>query len=133
MSTTKQHIIRERLAHHAALETLRAAGCTTSGIDLWRKLCRIERQAHNATTAQCNGAAYGSQPFREEEAWEEFVGEIKRKVAAVFGHSGTLPGFFVNGDARGMALKLDPERCTIPHGMCSDMGGYGILAAEINN
>jgi hypothetical protein len=149
MSTTKtekkDRTTARRAAHHAALETLRAPGCRTSGAAIWKRLRRIEDRAHDAATAQCNGAHYGTQPFRPDwhedgsggtaarpTSWEVFSESIRDEVAAIFG--GTLPaGFAFNQDCRGYALKLRPEKCTVPVGMSTDWGGNGILAAEIND
>lgn len=137
---TKPHVIRARAAHYSALETLNPG---KPGIQIWRKLRRIESEAHDSTTAQCNGAAYAGQPFRpgwhpdgsegtpeNPTPWEIYHASVLARVAAVFG--GTLPaGFLFNTDCRGYALKLDPERVTLPEGIHRDAGGYGILAPEI--
>ena len=112
---------------------------------LWKRLRRIEARAHDAATAQCNGETYGSQPFRPDwhedgtegtaarpTPWEVFSDGIRAEVAAAFG--GILPaGFFLNQDCRGYALKLRPEKCTVPLGMFTDWGHHGILAAGIND
>lgn len=150
MNTTKTETKKDRIAarramHHTALETLRAPGCNTPGLVLWRRLCRVEKLAHDAATAQCNGAHYGTQPFRPDwhpdgtegtaanpTPWEVFSESIRDEVAAIFG--GTLPaGFSYNQDCRGYALKLRPEKCTVPAGMVTDWGRNGILAAEITD
>jgi hypothetical protein len=141
----KTRITARRAAHHAALETLRAPGCKTSGALIWKRLRRIEARAHDAATAQLNGEAYGTQPFRPDwhedgtegtaarpTPWEAYETAIRAEVAAVFG--GILPqGFFLNQDCRGYALKLRPEKCTVPPGMSTDWGRNGILAAEIDD
>ena len=141
----KTRIKSRRVAHHAALETLRAPGCETPGALIWKRLRRIEARAHDAATAQCNGAVYGSQPFRPDwhadgtegsEAnptpWGVFDDSIRAEVAAVFG--GIIPqGFDFNHDARGYALKLRPEKCAVPDGMVTDLGRNGILAAAIDD
>lgn len=129
MKTLAPHVESSRIAHHNALLSLYRLNKPTTGLAIWRKLCRIERDAHNATTAQCNGAGYNGQPFREEEEWEAFKRQIRSKVLNIFG---TVPqGFFVNGDARGYALKIDPDNGTVPAGMHADWGQNGILAAQI--
>jgi hypothetical protein len=138
----KTRVNARRAAHHAALETLRAPGCETLGALIWKRLRRIEARAHDAATAQCNGAAYGSQPFRPDwhedgtegtpTPWETYETAIRAEVAAVFG--GILPaGFALNQDCRGYALKLRPEKCTVPAGMSTDWGRNGILAADISD
>jgi hypothetical protein len=93
-------------------------------------------QASQAATAQCNGAKYLMQPFRDESAWESFKEMIAARVNIAFGGKLAVPGFFVNGDPRGYALKIDNET---PEGkaliqktkMHTDWGGYGILSPEI--
>jgi hypothetical protein len=128
--TNKEHITRERAQHHAALASLRGTGCKLTGIQIWRKLRAIERRAREATTAQCNGNHYGSQPYRNQEDWDGFCAKTQQEVLKVFGIT-SLPGIFINGDARGYALKLDPEKAIVPQGMVTDWGNFGILAAEI--
>ncbi len=130
-----------RKAHHRALSSLRDTLLPSleaheqRGLKMWRKLRRIEAVAHDATTAQCNGERYGSQPYREDDEsgnspLDIFFDGIEADVAKVFG--GKLPeGFRINHDPRGFALKLDSDRTTVPEGMQTDWGGDGILAAEI--
>lgn len=71
----------------------------------------------------------------DDTAWESFTEGIEEDVEKLFG--GRLPnGFFVNGDPRGCALKLDNEteeqRALIEKcGLQRDMGGYGLLAPKI--
>ena len=146
-ATNQSRIDSRRKAHNAALSRLHdsplKAGETheTRGLKMWRKLRRIEAVAHDAATAQCNGETIAAPhhealtvrcyDFRADEtAWNDFSTMIRKKVATVFGHM--IHGFFVNGDARDYALKLDPEKCTVPKGMVTDWGRYGILAAEID-
>lgn len=135
------HLDQRRKAHHRALSSLHASPLASQeeheqrGLRMWRRLRRIEAIAHDATTAQCNGERYGSQPYREDDESGEspldvFFDGIRSDVAKVFG--GTLPtGFMINHDTRGYALKLDSDKTTIPHGLETDWGGYGILAADI--
>lgn len=128
-----------RIAHHRALETLRHPSCELSGVQLWRKCSRLERLSHAGATAYCNGETiqvswplFGLREYnfsRDEDAWEQFAEVATDCIRNIFG---CVPaGFFVNGDARGYALKLDPQKVTIPEGMSTDWGGNGILAAEI--
>lgn len=140
----KAQVNRERAAHHAALAALYKAttGKECDGLNLWRKLARIEREAHAGATAYCNGEsvlAKTGKDFAEcfnfcadETAWERFADYIGAKVAKVFG--GKLPaGFFVNGDARGYALKLEPEDSgKQDSGFHRDWGSNYILAPTID-
>lgn len=134
-----------RNAHHEALLSLYTGRKPTTGLKLWRKLCVLERLAHSAAAASCNGESIriywpkfgtylplpGEYDFnRDENAWDHLSTVVKDCVRNILGN---VPnGFFVNGDARGYALKLDPDSCLIPEGMHTDMGRNGILAAEIN-
>ncbi len=119
-----------RTRHHKALEALaRQCGGASrhTGLNLWRKLRRIEQQAHRAATAQCNGEAFEGEPFRDEESLELFKNGITHSVQLVLG--GLPPGFFVNSDARGYALKLRPGSVELP--LERDWGGNLLLAPII--
>lgn len=126
--TERQWTEKHRTAHHGTLAKLATNGA--DGLTLWRKLRRLETEVHLATTAQCNGEAYEGQPFRTEAEWEDYkagVGTVIREIM------GTVPkGFFINGDPRGHALKLEVDAAAQLSGLQKDWGGYGILAAEIN-
>lgn len=119
---TKPHIERSRQEHHKALEALSTNG--TAGLQLWRKLRRIEGEATRATTAYCNG----------EITTDQCDAACRKALCAVVKVLGNHPkGLWVNRDPRGYALKLDPDKgAVIPAGMHKDWGGYGILAPEIN-
>lgn len=113
---TSDHKARWKAAQFAALESLRDTRCTLTGDQIYCKLRIIEGRASRYATDDCNG-----DPVPEE--WQE---QIAEKVRAVFMR---LPdGFFVNGDPRGYALKLDNDKVKIPEGMQTDWGGYGLLA-----
>lgn len=92
------------------------------GLDAWRKLRRIEQKAAALALQLCNG------PELSESDQERIKEEIKRSVAKVFG---TLPpGFFINLDPRGYALKLEPG--SVPFKLHEDWGRYQILAPVID-
>jgi hypothetical protein len=132
-----------RLRHHKALATLYKGKRPIQDLSLWRKLRRLECEAHSAATAQCNGTVFNGQPFRPDylpdgsegtpdnpTPWEAYAETVRARVAKILGE---IPaGFFLNQDPRGYALKLDPDRGPIPDGMRTDWGGNGILAAEID-
>lgn len=132
----RTQIEAERQRHNSALKEL-ADSITPknklSGLQLWRRLRRLEVRAHNAATAQCNGESYGGQPYRDEAEWEAFKDGIRADVAKVFG--GNLPPrFFINGDPRGYALKLDGGDGTKPatsFALVQDWGRNQILAPDI--
>jgi hypothetical protein len=134
MKKTPDHVTRWRNNHHKALEALRAPGCTSTGLQIWRKLRRLETKAHQAATAYCNGETLriGAKVYDyrlDEDCSDRFKSEqIIPAIKRIFGH--VPQGFFWNTDARGYALKLESEN--VPEGMHQDWGRYGILAAEIN-
>ncbi len=129
-----------RRAHHRALSSLHDTllpsleAHEARGLKMWRKLKKLETEARQQTVAQNNGDGLAPSYF------QAFEDRITADVAKVFG--GKLPeGFMVNHDPRGYALKIRTARCndgvanvaeSIPHGMETDWGGYGLLAAEIS-
>jgi hypothetical protein len=68
-------------------------------VTLWK----IERFAHEAATDYCNGVI-------SAEQWEARKAFDTANVEKLFGK--LPPGFFVNGDARGYALKIDNENAS---------------------
>lgn len=130
MKTKTDRIAAARTRHHDALATLYCGNKPVTGAQLWRQLRRVEMDASDAATAQCNGEPYHGQPYREEAEWDVFCAKIEGRVAKILG---ALPsGFRFNTDPRGYALKLDPERgAVIPAGLETDWGGYGLLAPVI--
>lgn len=131
---------QQLLAHYERCEALaRYLGHPNpDGKKISVALFKLERRASRAATAQCNGEAYEGEPYREDEQWEHFKRAIAHQVCSVFVSDTvpTIPGFFVNGDPRGYALKIDNEN---PEGKAlidavklrTDWGGYGILSPEI--
>lgn len=140
MRTQPDHITESRAVHHAALLSLHAKpGRNASGLAMWRALRRLEREVHTSCEAQCNGTATNGQPFREywnpatgeecdDSPWQRYLETVHARISKVFGGQ-IPPGFFVNQDPRGFALKIKPE--LVPAGMWRDWGSNGILAAEI--
>jgi hypothetical protein len=113
----KEHIVKARAAHHAALAALfPRANCTP--LQLWRRLRRIEARANRYATDACNGTEV-------PEGWPAGIRD------AIERQCGSIPdAFFINGDPRGYALKV--AHPNPPEGLHRDWGGYGILAPEIN-
>jgi len=132
------HIQARRDAHNTALASLATNG--KDGLKIWRALRKLEGVAHRHAEAYCNGDT-ATTPFKGKAplihdyradsslAWDALICYVKDEIVKIFGH--VPEGFFINGDARGHALKLDAERVKIPEGMQTDWGGDGILAAVI--
>lgn len=118
-----EYAAKRRTQHAAALATLHADPVTADGAAMFRKLRRIECRASRGAVDYCNGVM-------RAEAWEAFKDKIRASVAQAFG--GKLPAaFYLNGDPRGYALKLDPERGPVPEGLETDWGRYGIIAPPL--
>lgn len=84
-----------------------------------RKLKRVEKLAHQIGLDACNVGITDEDRQRREN-------HVEKRVIELFGK---LPeGFLINGDPRGYALKIDPEKRV--EGLESDWGGYGILCPE---
>ena len=121
-ATNREYLIRERAQHHAALKAMMPADSTFSGLAVWRKLRRLEGTASRLALQMCNG------PEVTEEMQERIDAQVTAGVEKLFGRK--LPGFFINHDPRGYALKL--EAGSVPHRLHQDWGGYQILAPVID-
>jgi hypothetical protein len=136
--TKAQRRQRQLDAHYSKCEALaRKLGATNpNGKKISNALLKLERQAHNAATAQCNGETYNGEPYRDDDHWAEFTTCMRIAVSGIFG-ARSIPGLFVNADARGYALKIDNDneqgKSLIDElRLHTDWGGYGILSPEID-
>ena len=121
--------------HYAALVRL-AEACGVEKADgkkLSVYLLKQEQEAHKKAEDYCNGLI-------NSEEWEAVQDSITERVQKQFNNQ--LVGFFVNGDPRGCALKIDDavmrsgsikgtESRYATVGISQDWGGYGLLAPEI--
>lgn len=123
---TRQSNLAKHYARCTALGL--AMGMTNpNGKKISLALLKLEHEASAYAVNYCNG----------DTTMEDFEAdslEISSKVSAIFGK--LPPGFFVNGDPRGYALKIDnetPEGLALIEsiGLEKDWGGYGILSPEI--
>jgi hypothetical protein len=98
---------------------------------LARKLHRIELEARRLALDYCNGANNVT-----TENWEELTEKILAKVDNVTGFKRKGVPVFVNGDARGYALKINNAWVKGYQNkggrIYTDWGGYGILAPEFD-
>jgi hypothetical protein len=122
MSKVNDWVLRARVAHHAGL--VRLAGSlgvdNSDGLTLWRRLHRIEAEIHRKATDYYNGDL-------DTDGWELARNRAQARVAKVLG--GLPVGFFINGDPRGYALKIEGG---VDFGLHRDCGRYQILAPDIN-
>lgn len=98
---------------------------------LARKLHRIELEARRLALDYCNGANNVT-----TENWGELTEKILAKVDNVTGFKRKGVPVFVNGDARGYALKINNAWVKGYQNkggrIYTDWGGYGILAPEFD-
>ena len=113
MKTTPDHIQRARLAHHAALETLRAPDCPHNGLTLWRKLRHIEALAHKAAEAACNGYLTTEEAGRLGRAEMHHVCQLFRRQ---------IPGLYFNTDPRGGRAQTGLRESRYPRRHVSGLG-----------
>jgi hypothetical protein len=124
MKTTenKDYVLAARARHHEALKAMMPADSTLSGLAVWRKLRVLECKASRLALQMCNG------PEVSEDEKERIDAQVTAGVEELFCRP--LPGFFINHDPRGYALKL--ETGSVPHALHEDWGRYQILAPLID-
>lgn len=125
----KQQIMHDRIEKHG--NDLNAIFDTPhEPVKLCKKLFRLESAAHRLSTQWCNG-------FIDSDKWSIETDKIIDKVYDILGKNKCIEtGLFVNGDARGYALKLSSDWTTgyrdMDRDIYCDWGGYGIVAPEFN-
>lgn len=112
-------------------------------VTLCKKLLRIERKAHFATTCLCNTntlnllelnrfTGYDVKQATEEEE-NVFFDKIRNSVYKILGEK-SKEALIINFDARGYALKLSTDFVKQErekgNNIYTDFGGYGILAPD---
>lgn len=120
---TKHDKMYQEIENHG--ENLNAIFHTGLGnIELCKKLHRLEVKAHRLATDYCNG-----ENGVNSENWDELCKPILKQVIKILGDCPV----FLNGDARGYALKISDEYVR-EHNLTifKDWGGYGILAPDFN-
>ena len=110
-------------------------------VELCKKLHRIERKAHYATTCLCNtntlhlmelNKCTGYDVKQATEAEQDIFFEgIKKQLIKILGKEAEK-ACFINFDPRGYALKLKSEFCEGKK-IYKDFGGYGIIAPDFTS
>ena len=85
-------------------------------------LLALEKKAHKWAEDSCNFPLSDRTETRRSNI-------IMRDIARIFGK--VPAGFYLNGDPRGCALKIDPEKGGDVSDMVTDWGGYGMIAATV--
>jgi len=94
-------------------------------LDDWilvQKLLILEQTAHKLSTDYCNGVV-------DYDEWDIKTDKLLEKLDKIIGYKAKKVPCFINGDARGYALKIKSEYCT-DITIHRDWGGYGILAPD---
>jgi hypothetical protein len=92
---------------------------------LSKKLFSLENKAHKLATDYCNGEG----EMTSCEAWENASEKILEKLDKITGYKQKGIPCFVNGDARGYALKIEDDYVKEIK-IYKDWGGYGIIAPD---
>ncbi len=106
-------------------------------VKLCKSLRRLEMQAHKLATDYCNG-----ENGIDSENWEVKITPVMQKVYSLLNngkynddrpHQKKVP-VFLNGDARGYALKINDSYVkilqTVGKNIYTDLGGYGIICPD---
>lgn len=94
---------------------------------LCSKMRRFEIEAHRLAEHYCNGTGGVT-----TDNWGEKTERILKQVRKVLNCTDNYP-IFVNGDARGYALKIDDEYVRKTNMVIyKDWGGYGIIAPDFS-
>ena len=90
-------------------------------VKLCKRLFRLETKAHKLAVDFCNGVI-------DQLEWDKKADQILTKVETILKNKKVL---FLNGDARGYALKIDDEYIKNNNfNIHRDWGGYGIIAPD---
>ena len=125
MTDNKKEILYSRITKHG--QNLKAVFNLDQDIDpvkLCKRLFRLENKAHKLALDFCNGEI-------DQLEWDQKANKILTKVEAILKNKKVL---FLNGDARGYALKIDDEYIRNNNlNIHRDWGGYGIVAPDFRD
>ena len=95
-------------------------------VQLCKRLRRLENKAHKFATDYCNGDM-------DTELWDIVSDKLLKNVNKILPSENADVRIFVNGDARGYALKIEfDDTDARSHEIHRDWGGYGILAPNFS-
>jgi hypothetical protein len=127
----KKERMLEQIRNHG--ENLKALFNVDMDADkLSRKVHQFEVKAHKLAMDYCNGENNVT-----TETWDPLTDEILDNLNKVLNFKKQGIPVFVNGDARGYALKIDDNwtagyNSKAEKRIYTDWGGYGILAPEFD-
>lgn len=119
MNDNKKNIMYKQIKEHG--DNLKSIfDIDIDSVELCKKLFRLENKAHRFTTDDCN---YG----HSDDRVKLFENEILSKVSSILNCDRDI--MFLNGDARGYALKFT-SKFSKDKNIYKDWGGYGIIAPD---
>lgn len=124
----KDRMYKQIEAHGQKLLKVFPNAIEKNPVDLCKKLHRLENRAHRLATDYCNGDNGVT-----TDNWQEKCAPILESLDAILRFSSEGIPVFLNGDARGYALKIRDEYVR-DHSLDihRDWGGYGIIAPEFD-
>ena len=122
MKATKKEVLYSRITKHGQdLKRVFNLDPTIDPVKLCKKLLRLENKAHRLATDYCNGDI-------NQIEFDTQGNKILTKVETILKDKKNL---FLNGDARGYALKINDDFLRINNlSIYRDGGGYGIIAPD---
>lgn len=123
---TKKDRMYERIRQHGEnLQAIFPATKDLAPIFLSKRLRHAETEAHRLTTNYCNGAV-------DSEEYDQKADALLARLDKLLNFTAQGVPVFVNGDARGYALKIRDEYVR-DHGLKihTDWGGFGVLAPDL--
>jgi len=117
--TAKQRKDEAILNHVFNLQRIYPATADLGPVSLYKRLHRLEAEAHSAAERYC------SYPT-PEGYWEKKEASVLRRVKEILGAG---PEILVNGDPRGYALKIQTEAAKYLD-IHKDWGGFGIICPD---
>lgn len=98
-------------------------------VKIAKRVHSLEVKAHRLATDYCNGDIDG-------DKWDTETEKILNSLDKILNFKYQGVPVFVNGDARGYALKVESDfikgYCSTVGRIHTDWGGYGILAPEFD-
>lgn len=121
MSKAKDEAI---LSHALRLQRIFPASKALGPVELYKRLHRIEAEAHSFAEKCCNVEVSDAKQERKDAS-------ILKRLDEILGFKAVGVPIFVNGDPRGYALKID-DGVVKAKGLEieRDWGGYGIICPE---
>ena len=116
----KKELMRQNIEKHGNdLLAIFPNATINDPVKLCKKLHKLEIDAHSMATSYCNGVI-------QSNDWEKAISYFLDKVNKVL----NTDRIWINGDARGYALKFDPLPGEVIY---KDWGSNAIVAPDFNN